>query len=87
MDTGVEPGPIAGGRQDRIADLGGLVGVSEGRRTWHALVEGLDEVRDLMDEAVLVADAEARHPPSIHVRLIAIGDMDVPHPLTIPSSP
>ena len=37
---------------------------------------GLDEVRELVDEGVLVADLQARHPPVLHVGLVAVGDVD-----------
>ena len=29
-----------------------------------------------MDEGVLVADLQAGHPPVLHIRMIAIGDVD-----------
>ena len=45
---------------------------------WHGLLfaEGFEEIRDLMDEGVFVADLQARHPPVLHVGLIAVGDVD-----------
>ena len=34
------------------------------------------EIGELMDERVLVADLQARHPPVLHVRMVAVGDVD-----------
>ena len=34
-----------------------------------------DEIGELMDERVLVADLQARHPPVLHVGMIAVGDV------------
>src|SRR5260221_7035087 len=38
----------------------------------------------MMDERVLIADLESRHPPVLHVRLVAVGDVDV-SPATDPA--
>ena len=35
-----------------------------------------EEIGDLMDEGVLVADLQARHPPVLHVGMIAVGDVE-----------
>src|SRR6202012_433566 len=33
---------------------------------------GLKKVRDLVDERVLIANLQARHPPVLHIRMIAV---------------
>ncbi len=38
----------------------------------------------MVDEAVFVADLEARHPPLAHVRVFAVGDMDRPPAAELP---
>src|SRR4051794_33714302 len=46
-----------------VADRLRLEGLAEGRARRLAGGEALEEVGDLVDEGVLVADLEARHPP------------------------
>src|SRR5262245_48452860 len=52
--------------------------IPEGRTGWFSAGDALDEVSDLVDEAVLVADLQAGHPPLVHVRMFAavIGNVD-----------
>ena len=38
----------------------------------------LQEVGHLVNKGVLVADLQARHPPVLHVGLVAVGDVDRP---------
>ena len=71
----VLPGAILCGGENRVADFGGLKGVTEGRVARGPFVEAFEEVRHLMDEGVLVADAETAHPPLVHVRHVAVGDV------------
>ena len=71
----VLPGAVLGRIEDGVADLGGLECVAEGRVARGALVEALQEVGHLMHEGVLVADTEAGHPPLVHVRHVAVGDV------------
>ena len=71
----VLPGAILCGGENRVADFGGLEGVAEGRVARGAFVEALQEVSHLMDESVLVTDAQAGHPPFVHVRHVAVGDV------------
>ena len=40
------------------------------------LGEPFEEIRDLVDEAVLVADGQAGHPPLAHVGMVAVGHVD-----------
>ena len=42
-----------------------------------AVCRGAHELHELMRERVLVADLQAGHPPVLHVRLIAVGHVDV----------
>ncbi len=56
--------------------MGGFEGVSEGGSARFAAVEAGEEVGDLMHEGVLVANAEAGDPPLVHVRHVAVGDVD-----------
>src|SRR5688572_2429318 len=62
--------------EDRVGDVVGGETIPEGRRQRLAAGGGLDEVRELVDERVLVADLQAGHPPVLHVGLIAVGDVD-----------
>lgn len=45
---------------------------------WFASRQGREKISDLVHETVLVADLEPRHPPMIHVRMVAamVRDMD-----------
>ena len=74
----VLPDAVLCGCEDRVADFRGLEGVVEGRVAWDTFVEALQEVGHLMDEGVLVADAETGHPPLVHVRHVAVGDVHAP---------
>src|SRR5436190_23197313 len=60
-----------------VRDLVGSERVAERRRQRLAFRRSLDEIRELMREGVLVADLQARHPPVLHVRLVAVGDVNV----------
>ena len=71
----VLPGAILCGGENRVADFGGLEGVAEGRVARGAFVEALEEVGHLMDEGVLVADAETGHPPFVHVGHVTVSDV------------
>ena len=74
----VLPDAVLCGCEDRVADFRGLEGVAEGRVAWGTFVEAFQEVGNLMDEGVLVADAETGHPPLVHVRHVAVGDVHAP---------
>jgi hypothetical protein len=50
------------------------VAESSGWPAW-PLLNALQEIGHLMDERVLVADLQARHPPMLHVGLVAVGHM------------
>src|SRR5262249_1799179 len=43
-----------------------------------------EEVRDLMNKAVLVTDLQTGHPPVLQIRLVAVADMNAP-PATHPA--
>src|SRR6476660_7023244 len=49
--------------------------VAEGWRRRPAGPQTVDEVRNLMDERVLVADLQSRHPPMFHIRMVAVADV------------
>ena len=59
--------------------IGHVVGeqrvAERGRRTL-AFTGGREEIGGLMDEGVFVADLQPGHPPVLHVRMVAIGDVD-----------
>ena len=40
------------------------------------LADRLKKIGDLMNERVLVADLQPGHPPILHVRMIAVGDVN-----------
>ena len=64
--------------QDSASHLIGGEAVAECRRGRLARFKAVDEVGGLMDEAVLVADLEPRHPPVLHIRMIAVRDVERP---------
>src|SRR6218665_1678682 len=72
------PGPVLAAGENRVADLLGLEGVPEGRAARLTLGRPFEEVPHVVHEAVLVADLQARHPPLVHVRVLAVGDVDRP---------
>src|SRR3954447_1227530 len=66
------PLPRLRGGEHRIADVLRLERVAERGPARLVLGDRLDEIGDLVHEALGVADLQARHPPVLHVRLIAI---------------
>src|SRR5688572_21403599 len=62
--------------QHGVADALRLQRVAKRRARRLAVGDRLEEIGDLMDERVLVADLQPRHPPVLHVRVIAVGDVD-----------
>src|SRR3954468_5831839 len=58
--------------QDSITDFLGLERFAEGRRCRFVFRETVEEVGDVMDKRVLVANLEARYPPLPHIGLITI---------------
>src|SRR5690606_12917524 len=70
------PLAILGARQDGVANPLRFQGVAERRADRFALGDPFQEVGDLVDEAVLVADRQPRHPPLVHVGMVAVGDVD-----------
>src|SRR6266545_263782 len=65
-----------GGSEYSVANELGFQRVAERRPGGFAGFDSLQKIRDLVNEAVLVADLQARHPPMFHVRLIAVADVD-----------
>jgi len=51
-------------------------GIPEGGTGGLARGNPFEEICDLMHEAVLIADLKAGYPPLVHVRLVAIRDVD-----------
>ena len=64
------------GFQHRIADVLRFEGIAEGGAGRFALGDAFEEIGDLMDERVFVADLQTGHPPFSHVWMISIRDMD-----------
>src|SRR5690606_2811314 len=64
--------------EDGIADLLRLEGVAKRRTGGLSRRKSLQEVGDLVDESRLVSDRQARNPPVLHVRLVAVGYMNAP---------
>ncbi len=60
-----------------LADLLGFEGIAEGWVAGFSGFDGSEEVGDLVNEGVFVADLESGHPPFIHVGHIAIGAVDL----------
>src|SRR5438128_4142877 len=67
---------ILGALEHRVADALRLKRVPERRRAGLAVGERLEEIGNLVDERVLVADLQARDPPVAHVGVLAVGDVD-----------
>ena len=65
-----------GAIQHSVANLLRFQGVAEGGTDRLARGEAFQEVGDLMHEAVLVADRQTRHPPLVHVGVVAVGDVN-----------
>src|SRR5262245_60395489 len=64
------------GLKDRVGHVIGGEAVAERRRRALACRGGVEEIGELVDERVLVADLQAGHPPVLHIRMIAVGDVD-----------
>ena len=47
-------------------------------------MDGVEKVGELVNERVLVADLKAGHPPTLHVRLVAVGDVHAPPASDLP---
>jgi hypothetical protein len=69
--------PLAGpGRfQDSIGNAIGGKGITESWSGGLSAADGIEEVGNLVDESVFIADLQARHPPLVHVGMVAIGDV------------
>ena len=74
-ELNIFPCSILGGVEDRIANLGGLQCIAEGWIAWSSGIQASEEVSYLMHKGVLVTDAEAGHPPFVHVGHIAVSYM------------
>src|SRR5580658_10460317 len=63
--------------QYRVSYIVGSKPVAK-RRSGHAVfTDGQDEIRGLVNEGVLVADLESWHPPVLHVRMVAVRNVNV----------
>src|SRR5438045_3251730 len=71
--------PLAGasGFQDGVANVLSFERVPESGAGEFVFGERFDEVGDLVNEAMFVADLQAGHPPFAHVRMITIGDVQI----------
>ena len=76
LSTRIFPATRVGRFNDRFAYFLGLERIFERRAARLTGFEAFEEIGHLVDEAVLVADAAARNPPTVHVRLVAVGDVD-----------
>src|SRR4051812_6510809 len=64
--------------QHGIGDVVGGEGVAERRRDTGSARSGFEEIGELMDERVLVANLQTGDPPMLHIRMIAVGDVHAP---------
>ena len=71
------PAATRGRVEHGLADFLRFVGILEGRPAILTGFKGFEEICHLMHERMFVSDAQSRYPPLIHVRLFAIGDMDL----------
>src|SRR5262245_15246436 len=63
------------GLEHRVCDVVGGEAVSERRAHALAFAGRAQEIRKLVDEGVFVPDLQARHPPVLHVRVVAVCDV------------
>src|SRR5579863_9102110 len=66
------------GAENGICHILGCQGVPERRLRALTFAERDQEIRELMNEGVLVADLQSRHPPALHIRMVAISDVNAP---------
>ncbi len=67
---------ILAGSKDGIANPLGFLSLAKG---WGRRLTGfdpLDKVRHLMDKAMFVTNSQTRNPPTPHIGMVAIGNMD-----------
>src|SRR5437867_11411614 len=64
------------GLEDGVAHVLCLQRVAERWAGRFAGLNSLEKIGDLVHKAVFVADLQAGHPPILHVRMIAIADMN-----------
>src|SRR5579863_990940 len=64
------------GAENGICHILGCQGVPERRLRALTFAERDQEIRELMNEGVLVADLQSRHPPALHIGMIAIRHMN-----------
>ena len=62
--------------EDSIAYFRGFEGIPESRIAGFATAERGEEIRNLMNEGVFVADTETRNPPFVEIGVVTITDMD-----------
>jgi len=69
--------PLLAESNNRIADVLRFERIAECRGAGFALGQRIEEIGDVIDEAVFVTDLQARHPVMVHVRMFAAGVGDV----------
>src|SRR5262245_38904241 len=69
------PLPALGRLQHGIGDVIGREAIPERRGNALPFYRRAGKIGELVNERVLVTDLEARHPPMLHVGMIAIGDV------------
>src|ERR1700691_475468 len=74
--THLLPPPTPRGPQHRIRDIVRSQTVAERRSGNAALAEARQKIGHLVDEGMLVADLQSRHPPVLHIRMVAVGNMN-----------
>ena len=62
--------------QDGICDVIDSEAIPEGRRCLAPTTKGFEEIGKLMDEGMLIAYLQARHPPPLHVGVVAVADVN-----------
>ena len=76
MALDVLPAALGGRGEDSIAYFRGFEGIPESRIAGFATAERGEEIRNLMNEGVFVADTETRNPPFVEIGVVTITDMD-----------
>src|SRR5262249_34894677 len=72
----LHPAPIPRRFQHGVGDVVRLQRFAEGGRCALTIGQGREKVGSLMNEGMLVADLQSRHPPVLHVGMVAIRDVD-----------
>ena len=76
LHTDVRPLAGLGAGEYGVADLLRFQGLAKRGACRLARREAGEEVGDLMDEGMFVADLQARNPPVAHIGMVAVGDVN-----------